>query len=365
MISVGFGGVDALLRVNKDDLLSLSPNPLASLDAFDAFVDANVIKVDGTSAELTSEVLLKSWSRIRGWLEADRTGLYIRQSLTEAATRWRREGRPISALYPEDSLAVAEIWAQDAANYRDLGQLERDFLSASQAARGQVKTPASRALWPRRLSVMIAILISLALVIVIYFIVPVIRTSPGATPSPPNPPVGGASTVLAGYTSVVTDAQYGPDGRILASSSEDGKIWLWNVVDPSRPTPFGQPQQVSPDGVTSVAFGPDGRILAGGSTDGTVLLWDVSDPARLRRLGDPLSGHTASVTSVAFSPDGRILASGSTDRTVRLWVTATGQPHGQPLTGPTAAVTSVSIKPDGGFIAGGSADQTVVQWRLN
>jgi WD40 repeat protein len=68
-------------------------------------------------------------------------------------------------------------------------------------------------------------------------------------------------------------------------------------------------------GVHSLAFSPDGKLLASASDDKMVKLWDV---ARVKEAAT-LSGHTDRVRAVAFSPDGKILASCGLDFHLRLW----------------------------------------------
>jgi WD40 repeat protein len=77
-----------------------------------------------------------------------------------------------------------------------------------------------------------------------------------------------------------------------------GYIRLWNISDPAHPT---QPSPyitagTGSAGFCSVAFSPDGRTLASGSDGsgsagaaGRVQLWNVSDPARPTALGRPLT----------------------------------------------------------------------------
>ena len=162
---------------------------------------------------------------------------------------------------------------------------------------------------------------------------------------------------LTGSIGLLVSVAFSPDGKIVAGAG-DKKVWLWDVATGRL---IGRPLTGHTDDVDSVAFSPDGHTLASGSDDGTVRLWDVPTGRQIGRL---LTGRTANVLSVAFSPDGKILASGNAGDagTVRLWDVATGRQIGHPLTGRTTNVLSVAFSPDGKTLASGNADRTVRLW---
>jgi WD40 repeat protein len=76
--------------------------------------------------------------------------------------------------------------------------------------------------------------------------------------------------------------------------------------------------------VTEVAFSPDGRLLATASQDQTARIWEVATGHEHSRIA-----HDSPVTGVAFSPDGRLLAAASQDQTARIWELASGHKHAQ------------------------------------
>ncbi|KAG6894392.1 hypothetical protein C0992_006292, partial [Termitomyces sp. T32_za158] len=163
----------------------------------------------------------------------------------------------------------------------------------------------------------------------------------------------------------IRSVRFSPDGKLLATGSEDHQIRIWNIAKKRIRTIFSGHTQA----IYSLDFSLDGRFIISGSGDKTVRIWDMHDKSS-KVLNDAYTvnkdedeDEDEGFISAVISPNGQLVAVSSLDETIRIWDVATGVLIKR-LQGHKDTVYSIAFTPDGRGLVSGSLDKTLKYWDI-
>ncbi|CCH32966.1 helix-turn-helix domain-containing protein [Actinosynnema sp. NPDC047251] len=125
-----------------------------------------------------------------------------------------------------------------------------------------------------------------------------VRLADLSTVGPPVP----VGPPLLGPIDEIFELSFRPRSDVLAVSSVDRTIWLWDLGDPHRPQRLATLQAAS-EGVLTTQFSPDGRTLVAGTRAGGILIWDTDPESAAGRICEVVGDAITAAEWAQLVPD--------------------------------------------------------------
>ncbi|MGI5162569.1 protein kinase domain-containing protein [Microbispora sp. CA-102843] len=274
----------------------------------------------GDDIVLTRPALVQAWPRLRAWVDDERAGLPVHDSIRTAARHWHEHGRREGEVFQGSRLDTALRWAATGRRHIVLNPLERDFLDACTAA-------VRRRVRRRRL-----VTVLLAVLLVLTLVAGALAVRQSMVVSAQRDQAVAAQAAATADTLRTTD----PAGAMLLSAA----AWRVSPTTGTRSVLTsswaGRERTAFADsegsGETIRLLSPDGRRLVSVDSGG-VRIHDLRTGKRVGGWADLRLGQER-VLSASLGPSGRRLVVESTGA-LRVWDLTTG-----------AVVASRGIRPD-------------------
>jgi WD40 repeat protein len=375
--------------------------PADALPLLQHFVDARLL-VAGRDArgretlEVAHEALLRTWPRLRAWLEEDHERLRLREACRRAALAWDAAGRgedwldhrgarleAVEALMPEPRFALAagaeadylaacrEREGREQARAAAEAQAERRRLEAEAEAAAAGEAAARRVATRTRIAAAVTLVLAIAASGAGFLAwqsgveaslqrdaaeaALADRDRADSLRLAANARAAGEAgdselairLALAALPRAVAAGTGPPDTERAAEALRLAVLRHWQMV----------PLEGHSGAIRNVVFAPDGQRLLSASLDGTARLWDA-DGTELAVL----RGHAGPVWRAVFATGDERIATASADGTVRLWDGAGNETA--VLAGHTDQVLALALAPDGETLLSASIDGTARLWPL-
>lgn len=186
-------------------------------------------------------------------------------------------------------------------------------------------------------------------------IAPTVRS----TIAPTQPPLGTTFYAYHGHTTKIRVLAWSPDGKHIASGSDDYTAQVWDAATGKNPIIYRGHTSF----VEGVTWSPDSKQVASGCADTTVQIWNPSDGTLIYTY----RGHSLWVNRVSWSHDGLYIASGEQASIggqvvqVRVWEASTGNTV-TVYRGHSNGVFAVAWSPDSTRVASCGYDGTLQVW---
>ena len=192
---------------------------------------------------------------------------------------------------------------------------------------------------------------------------------------------GTSRFALLGHAATIQDLEWSPDSTRLVTGSIDGTAKVWLITEGGPRELLSLSAQDTRSGIRAVSFSPNGnRVMTGDEAITATKIWDVSITGSAEWANLPAIPFFTG--SAAFTPDGRGLIASSVNGSATAWAPETGRelqtfrPNSPPVEPPGGDVVApdptvapsgsdildIDVSKDGQSIATASADGSAAVW---